>query len=197
MATKFTEAQIIEGLKNNDNRVCRYLFDNHYTPLLYFAEKIIADREEAEDVIMQVFNKFWSLRENFNSTLNIKAFLYITAKNDCFNFLKYRQRQKEVKKELASQLPDPDQAAETERLIIEVDFLNRVYLEVQNLPDKCKQVFLLTYFDGLKANEIAEKLNISVSTVTTQRSRALKYLKHVLSGENYVLLCFIIGEIYH
>lgn len=196
MIKKFTEAQIIEGLKNNDSRVCRYIFDNHYTPLLYFAESLIANREEAEDIIIQVFNKFWNQRENFNTTLNIKAFLYITTKNECFNFLKYTQRQKEGKKEFASQLPAPDQA-ETERLIIESDFLNRVYLEVQNLPDKCKQIFLLTYFHGLKANEIAEKLNISVSTVTTQRSRALKYLKNVLSGENYLLFCLILEEIYH
>src|SRR5258708_7882594 len=195
MVNKFTEAQIITGLKNNDSRVCRYLFDTHYTPLLYFAEKIIADQDEAEDIIIQAFNKFWSMRENFASTVPIKAFLYITTKNNCLNFLKYRQRQKEGKKEYTSHLLSANQAEETERLVIESDFLNKVYLEVPHLPDKCKQIFLLTYFEGLRAGEIAERLNITVSTVTTQRSRAIKYLKQVLSGEDYALFCLILAGV--
>src|SRR5260370_20874461 len=62
MVNKFIEAQIITGLKNNDSRVCRYLFDTHYTPLLYFAEKIIADQDEAEDIIIQAFKCDWSSR---------------------------------------------------------------------------------------------------------------------------------------
>jgi RNA polymerase sigma-70 factor (ECF subfamily) len=189
MVEKRSEAQIISGLKSNDSRICRHLFEEYFTPLLYFAGKIIDDREEAEDIVIQVFNKFWGMRENFDSVAGIKAFLYIATRNACFNFIKHRKRKEERKKEFTSHLISMDQADEIERQVIESDFLNRIYHEVQNLPGKCRQVFLLTYFEGLSAREIAENLNITVSTVTTQRARALKYLKEILSPEDYFLLC--------
>ena len=195
MTEKNSEAQIISGLRSNDSRICKNLFEEHFTSLLYFAAKIIGDREEGEDIVIQVFNKFWDMRENFDSITGIKAFLYIATRNACLNFMKHRQRKEVRKKEFTSHLISQDRAEDIERQVIESEFLNRVYHEVQNLPKKCKQVFLLTYFDGLDAREISDKLNIAVSTVTTQRARALKYLKDILSPQDYFLLCCLLTGI--
>jgi RNA polymerase sigma-70 factor (family 1) len=196
MVKTYTEPEIIDGLKKNDRRICKYLFDTYYARVVYFTNKIIEDREEAEDIVIRTFNAFWSNRDKFNSLNNIQAFLYVSARNNSYNFLKYRQRQREGVKDLTL-LSAPEQTFETEKRIIESDFMRHVYQEVQHLPDKCRQIFVMTWFDGLKANEIAELLHISVSTVTTQRTRALKYLKDVLSSDNLIILYILLQSLNH
>ena len=193
MTKNISESRLHVGLKRNDPGVFKYLFDKYYTPLRYFAERLINDSAEAEDIISHTFVKFWKHCGNFETEANIRAFLYITVRNNCFNFLKSRQRLEKGKKELVAVLPSAEDLALSERFIIETGFLKVVHEHIQNLPEKCKEIFLLTYFEGMKANEIARLLNISVSTVTTQRSRALKYLRKVLPEKDFLLFLLLVA----
>lgn len=191
--SQFTETQIIDGLKSNDSRVFDYLFNEYYTQLQYFAERLVGSREEAQDIVITVFRKFWNIRDNFQTSNNIKAFLYITIRNQCLDFLRYRQRLNEVKKEYESHLLSADEIKQSEHLIIESDLINKIYKEVQKLPNRCREIFILTYFKGLKTKEIASVLQISESAVTTQRSLAIKYLKHAFSQEGYVFFFLVLA----
>jgi RNA polymerase sigma-70 factor (family 1) len=193
--SQFTETQIIDGLKSNDSRVFDYLFNEYYTQLQYFAERLVGSREEAQDIVITVFRKFWNIRDNFQTSNNIKAFLYITIRNQSLDFLRYRQRLNEVKKEYESHLLSADELQQTDSLIIETDLINKIYQEVQKLPNRCRQIFILTYFKGLKTKEIANVLQISESTVTTQRSLAIKYLKHAFSQEGYIFFCLVLASL--
>jgi RNA polymerase sigma-70 factor (ECF subfamily) len=190
---QFTEAQLIDGLKQNDGRVFDYLFNEYYTQLQYFAERLVSDREEAQDIVITAFRKFWNIKENFQTANNIKAFFYITVRNQCLDYLRYRQRLNEVKKEYEAHLLTDEELKQSEHLIIESDLMNRIYKEVQKLPNRCREIFILTYFKGLKTKEIASALQISESAVTTQRSLAIKYLKHAFSQEGYVFLYLILA----
>lgn len=190
MIRKFTEEEIITGLKNNDERIFKELFEEFFAPLHYFASSIVQDRDEAEDIIIGIFTTFWNMRNNFESLNNIKAFLYISAKNRCLNFLQYRERQSAGKKALTTHLMSSDQMEETDSRIVKSDFLSQVFRQAQQLPNQCREIFMLTYYDGMTSGEIAGKLNISVGAVTTQRSRAIKYLKSVLKEED--LLPFLL-----
>ncbi|WP_255553012.1 RNA polymerase sigma factor [Longitalea arenae] len=192
-SSQFTEIQIIDGLKNNDSRVFDHLFNEYYTQLQYFAERLVSNREEAQDIVITVFRKFWSIKDNFQTINNIKAFFYITVRNQCLDFLRYRQRLNEVKKEYESHLLTADELKQSEHLIIETDLINKIYKEVQKLPNRCREIFILTYFKGLKTKEIASALQISESAVTTQRSLAIKYLKHAFSQEGYVFFCLVLA----
>ena len=192
-SNQFTETQIIDGLKNNDSRVFDYLFNEYYTQLQYFAERLVSNREEAQDIVITAFRKFWSLKDNFQTANNIKAFLYITIRNQCLDFLRYRQRLNEVKKEYETHLLSEDEIKQAEQLIIESDLINKIYKEVQKLPNRCREIFILTYFKGLKTKEIATALQISESAVTTQRSLAIKYLKHAFSQEGYVFFFLVLA----
>jgi RNA polymerase sigma-70 factor (family 1) len=192
-SNQFTETQIIDGLKSNDSRVFDYLFNEYYTQLQYFAERLVSNREEAQDIVIIVFRKFWSLKDNFQTSNNIKAFLYITIRNQCLDYLRYRQRLNEVKKEYQSHLLTADELKQSDHFIIESDLINKIYKEVQKLPNRCREIFILTYFKGLKTKEIASALQISESAVTTQRSLAIKYLKHTFSQEGYVFFCLVLA----
>jgi len=193
--SQFTETQIIDGLQSNDSRVFDYLFNEYYTQLQYFAERLVSDREEAQDIVITAFRKFWSLRENFKSSNNIKAFFYITIRNQCLDYLRYRQRLNEVKKEYESHLLSASAIKQSEHLIIESDLINKIYKEVQKLPNRCREIFILTYLKGLKTKEIPSELKISESAVTTQRSLAIKYLKHAFSQEGYVFFCLVLAAL--
>ena len=194
-SSQFTETQIIDGLKNNESRVFDHLFNEYYTQLQYFAERLISNREEAQDIVITAFRKFWSIKDNFQTANNIKAFFYITVRNQCLDYLRYKQRFNEVKKEYESHLLSADELQQTDNLIIETDLLNKIYQEVQKLPNRCREIFILTYFKGLKTKEIANALQISESAVTTQRSLAIKYLKHAFSQEGYIFFCLVLASL--
>jgi len=194
-SSQFTETQIIDGLKNNESRVFDHLFNEYYTQLQYFAERLISNREEAQDIVITAFRKFWNIRDNFQTATNIKAFFYITVRNQCLDYLRYKQRFNEVKKEYETHLLSADELQQTDNLIIETDLINKIYLEVQKLPNRCREIFILTYFKGLKTKEIANALQISESAVTTQRSLAIKYLKHAFSQEGYIFFCLVLASL--
>ena len=194
-SSQFTETQIIDGLKNNESRVFDHLFNEYYTQLQYFAERLISNREEAQDIVITAFRKFWNIRDNFQIATNIKAFFYITVRNQCLDYLRYKQRFNEVKKEYETHLLSADELQQTDNLIIETDLINKIYLEVQKLPNRCREIFILTYFKGLKTKEIANALQISESAVTTQRSLAIKYLKHAFSQEGYIFFCLVLASL--
>src|ERR1044072_602921 len=160
-SSQFTETQIIDGLKNNDSRVFDHLFEEYYTQLQYFAERVVSNREEAQDIVITVFRKFWNIKENFQTQNNIKAFFYITVRNQCLDYLRYRQRLNEVKKEYESHLLSAEELKQSDHLVIESDLINKIYKEVQKLPNRCREIFILTYFKGLKTKEIATALQIS------------------------------------
>jgi len=194
-SSQFTETQIIDGLKSNDSRVFDHLFSEYYTQLQYFAERLISNREEAQDIVITAFRKFWSIKDNFQTANNIKAFFYITVRNQCLDYLRYKQRFNEVKKEYETHLLSADELQHTDSLIIETDLINKIYQEVQKLPNRCREIFILTYFKGLKTKEIATALQISESAVTTQRSLAIKYLKHAFSQEGYIFFCLVLASL--
>ncbi|AEV98745.1 RNA polymerase, sigma-24 subunit, ECF subfamily [Niastella koreensis GR20-10] len=188
-----TEREIIEGLKGNQQLAFDRVFDEFFPQLQFFATRVTGDAEEARDIVNQVFLSLWKLRSRFETLVNIKAFLYITTRNHCFNYLRHRQRQETVKKEYGNSLEDVADEQNMELRMIETEVMKKVYEKIEELPDKCKQIFKLTYLEGLQAGEIAQKLNISTSTVTTQRHIGIKYLRAVLSEEDFLVLLLLIN----
>src|SRR3954469_21136133 len=92
MAYNMTEREIIEGLKGNQQLAFDRVFDEYFPQLQFFATRVTRDVEEARDIVNQVFVSLWKLRARFETLVNIKAFLYITTRNHCFNYLRHRQR---------------------------------------------------------------------------------------------------------
>ena len=192
-----TETEIIDGLKGNDRWVFDRVFDEYFAQIQFFATRLIGDPEEAKDIVIRAFQSMWGLKANFETLNNIKAFLYITTKNNCLNFLQYRQRQEAGRKEYETRLLQAGNDKSIEMLMMEAELLQLIHARIEELPKKCREIFKLTYFEGMKAGEIAKQLNISTSTITTQRSIAIKYLKAVLSEEQFLLACLLLNGCLH
>ena len=186
MEQKNNELYWMAAFKSGNPQALSYVHKLHYHPLCYFAEKLIHEKNEAEDIVAEAFIKLWRIHANFETLQNIKAFLYISTRNACFNYLKQAQRKNSIHKEILYMADERDRYVLNE--MVEAEVLNEVYREIEELPTKCRRIFKMLYVEGLKSEEIAGKLNISVHTVRAQRARALQLIRVVLLKRRAVVV---------
>ena len=169
------------------------LFRGHYEELCAYANHIVKDLEESEEIVQSLFVKLWENRASTKIEKSIRSYLYSAVKNACFNqqkHLKIKETYKEHnKRELDSQNVSVEEEIEANELDI------KIKAAIDKLPEGRKQIFILSRYDGLKYKEIAEKLKISVKTVENQMSSAIKSLKIELAEFVTVLgLIIFLGQ---
>lgn len=192
------EIDIIDTLKKGGPDALQSLLKQFYSPLCLFAERLVADRAAAEDIVGESFIKLWNKRGDFESTQNIKAFMYITVRNACLNYLKQAKRDSLNQKQLAYLTGEREEYVLNEMIRAEV--LKEIMNEINNLPEQCGKVLKLAYLDGLKNQEVAKVLNISVHTVKNQKARAIQLLRTRLRDRDmlaFMLLCTFLRETSH
>jgi len=148
------------------------LFRYNFRPLCLYALHYVGDVEIAEDIVQESFMTLWEKLEQGTSVVNMRAYLYMVVRNRCLDRLKKKGLETESLKPYDTYgIIDDDEAQE--RSQVEA----RLWTAIDTLPDKCREVFIMSKRDGLKYEEIAEELGLSVNTVRNQVSKALKVLK--------------------
>ena len=169
------------------------LFRSFFPGLVLFAQKYLPDQDTAKEIVHNVFLNLWEKRENVDTSSSLKSYLFTSVYNRCLNHI--RDQKKFDKDETHFQrLDSTDFANATDRLE-EQELEERIYDALQALPEKCREVFTLNRFEGLKYAEIAEKLGISVKTVEAQMSKALRILREKLIDYLTVLILFMINHL--
>jgi len=150
------------------------LFRDYFKPLCGFAAKYINDHDDAKGTVHQVFVALWEKFDALEKDTNYKAYLYNSVRNRCLNFI--RDNKKKVNLEVVKNYADENQSdpLEQKELAREIEYA------INSLPEKCREIFELSRFEGLKYAEIAAKLSISIKTVEGQMSKALRKLKEQL-----------------
>jgi len=179
---------LVEQLKKGDEKAYMYLLSHYHKRLCAYAQTLINDRSQAEDIVQNVFLKTWRFRKKLDSYFSIKSFLYKSVYNE---FLSTYRKDKAVTlleqkymESLYQIVENTDDAAIAKMIVL-------VKKEVQRLPPKCKHVFRLSKEDGLTNIEIAECLNISIKTVEAQITKAFKIIRKKL-GEKYETILFLL-----
>jgi RNA polymerase sigma-70 factor (family 1) len=184
---------IIAGFQQGSKDAFASVYNMHYSRLYGFIKKLVEDREEAQDITAETFVKLWKLHANFNTAENIKAFLYITARNACMDFLRYRQRQTTNKQELGYVLLQQEEdVPTTSHDEIKTAVLKQIHSEIENLPTQCRRIFKMAWLEGRKNAEIAQQLALTEQTIRNQKARAVKILRVALANYNIELLVFLI-----
>jgi len=183
------ENDIIVSFKKGGPDALQTLLKQYYNPLCLFADRLLIDKAAAEDIVGEAFIKLWNKRTNFESLQNIKAFMYITVRNACLNHLKQVKRDTLSKKQMAYLTGEKEEYVLNEMIRAEV--LKEIMNEVNNLPEQCGKVLRLGYLEGLKNQEIADLLNISVHTVKNQKARAIQLLKTRLRNRDLMSLLLL------
>ncbi len=152
-----------------------------YLPLLLkFAHSIIKNQELSEEIVSDVFIKIWQNRHDIAKIENFKLYLYISTKNTALNYLSRHFRKETVSLEEMS-LNILIGAYNPEQLLITSEAVKKINYEIQKLPARCKLIFKLVKEDGLRYNDIAELLNISVKTIDSQMAIALKKISSAIN----------------
>lgn len=163
------------------------LFRKYFTSLCVFARQYVYDNDKVKDIVHDVFINIWEKGELYESEALIKGYLFTSVKNRCFNYLrdnkKFNVHEDYMDYDKAHKHSDPTEFKELEAII---------NAEIDKLPDKCKEVFMLSRYEELKYAEIAERLDISVKTVEAHMSKALKMLRESLSPYIGFLIFMII-----
>jgi len=176
----YQEHELIRRFSTGDEEAFTQLYDQFYFLIYQYARRWLPEKQDAEDITADTFVKLFQRREQFSTLEHIIAFLKVSCRNACINHLKHLQVRTDKQAALlhrlsAQQTPDFDWA-ETQEL-----FFKLVYAEVDKLPPKMKEIFLLSYRDGLKPAEIAQRLQLTVRTVSNQKANALRILKAALA----------------
>lgn len=160
-----------------------------YPALCLFAESIVHDNFIAEDLVQDAFIKLWEIADDFENSFAVKSFLYTSVKNKCLNLIEHN-KVKQKHREFAQNEWIND--ANISNQIIEEETHRLIYNAINELPHECKNVLLLS-IQGLKNNEIANELHISINTVKTQKKIAYKQLRIKLK-DVYLLAGIILGN---
>lgn len=150
------------------------MYKAHYRMLRNAADNIIGDADAAHDVVQDVFIKLWHRKDEITAILNKKAYLFRAVINASITYLE-NNRNKTV-------LTDHriEAAATADDAVLAKELEEKISLAISGLPPKCKAIFVLSRFEGLKNKEISEHLGLSVKTVENQMGIALKKMKEDL-----------------
>lgn len=159
--------------------------------VFWFAKKFVTDIEDARDLTAEAFIKVWQQNQSFKDLNAIEAFLHVTVRNKCFNLLKHQQMKAGRREELLRQLRDREQGNFLDELL-QLQLISKIYAEVNKLPPRMKEIFLLSYREGMKPAEIAGLLQIKPQTVINQRITAIKLLQLAL-GKDFMLSAMILA----
>lgn len=183
------EKDLIVRLKSGDQTAFELLFHFYYPGLVMYAIQFTTDRMEAEEIVQDFFVRFWQRHQQIIPSDSLKSYLFLSVKNGSLNFLKHKKiEEKYIRSmtELSNNhlVYDPD-------LYIASELQEKIKKSIDLLPEKCREIFIMSRMRGLKNEEIAAELNLSKRTVETQISKALKVLRVEL--KDYVGLLVLLG----
>lgn len=172
--SSYNEYQLLQGLTSGETLHYSYIFKEYYNALCHYAETIIGEPGYAEDIVQDVFEKLWQKRYAFEDIRHLKDFLYKSTRNATLNFLKGAQHSKERQ---AKFLHEQEEATGEDLDIIRMEVFRGIYREINNLPEQCGKIVRMSYIEGLKNEQIAQILSISLQTVKNQKTRGMKLLR--------------------
>lgn len=168
--------------KNNKSDFSR-VYSIYFPKLVRFAREFVLSTEDAENVIQDIFIYLWEHQELLDTLTNLNAFLFTLVKNKYIDQLRHRKLlerkreefktvfDKEIQLKLYALQQFDENALSNEDIEIILDNA------INSLPEKCREVFVLSRMEGLKNREIAERLNISAKTVENQMTTAIRKLR--------------------
>jgi len=173
------------------------LYITYYPKLLRFARQYVVSEEDAKNLVQDVFLKLWEIRDSLPIIENMNAYLFRLIKNRCLNHLqhvlfveKYANSMKaSYQTELSLKLQALDKYDDA--LMSEEEIEKIISDAINKLPEKCREIFILSRYEELRYKEISDRLGISLNTVENQISIALKKLRVFLGDYMKFFLFFI------
>ena len=162
------------------------IFRTYYSSLASFAKGYVEEKETAEEIVQDVFTRIWENADSIEIRTSIKSYLYGAVRFACLNVLKHEKtRKKYLDRQQTTQSPDAIDFLELDEL------QGKIGQGMDKLPEKCRVIFELSRYEGMKYQEIADRLQLSIKTVENQMGKALKILREELAEYLPILILFV------
>lgn len=194
---------LFDQIRTGDQKALELLFAVYFPRLNDFAKNVIKDDGLSQDIVQEVFVKVWERRTEIESQ-NIEAYLFRLVRNRCIDYIKHLRvvNNQMLEIQISSKYEELyriDFIGNEPYLLIEEELKVKIEKTIQDLPDRCREVFILSRMNGLKNREIAEKLNINIKNVERHLNRALQSFRENFSEEfpiAFIILILNSLEIY-
>lgn len=186
------ESILIKQIKRGNKLAFDNLYHVYFDKLFGFAFKLTQSREDAEEIVQEVFIKIWELRDELDENKNFASLLFVMAKHKIYN--KARRRVHEYAYQNYYQQTHQQAITTVEHQIDYLETKQFLDAAIQHLPAKRKEIFIMSRKEGLSNKEIAEKLNTSTSNIENHINKALKSLKSYLARQeiNFLFIFYLI-----
>jgi RNA polymerase sigma-70 factor (ECF subfamily) len=180
---------LAEQMKLGNSKAYDFLMNSFYQKLCGYAYTLSHEHAAAEDIVQNVFVKLWSNKKNINTSFSIKSYLYKSVYNEFIN--QYRKNKPVFFLE-KKYLESVDLVVENSNENLD-KLLQLVDKEINELPSKCREIFILNKKEGLTHIEISEHLNISIKTIEGHMTRAFKILRNKLHNKVKTIFFLLFG----
>ena len=170
-----TDDELLILLQKGNERAFTAIYERYHKLLYVLAYKYLKDNDTAKDAVQQIFLKLWESRSLFSIHINLRNYLYTMLKNHLLNEIRNNYTALEKNYELAQETIEYEN--EILSKLEEKEMTEQLYRAIDGLPEQKKAVCLYKLKDSLSNQEIAEKMQISIPTVKTHYSQAIKLLR--------------------
>ena len=173
------------------------IYDTYFPKLLRFAQTYLVQEEEAEQIVQDIFIYLWEHKDILPSLRNLNAYLFTLVRNRCIDYLRKEMGQEGIKESLSTvenkemQLKLYSLEMFDDERLSESDIEELLQQAISKLPERCREIFIMSRLQNMRYKEIATKLDISPNTVENQVVIAIRKLKDELK-EYFPLFIFII-----
>lgn len=169
---------LTDRLRRGDEAAFDAIFRAWYPSLVRASESLVRSRAVAEEVVQDVMLELWKRRESLDPNTSAQAYLFQSTRNRSLNYLRHERVEREAEPQIArSEAVD----APADSLMVEEEMQVALRRAIEGLPERCREVFVLSRTHGLKYSEIAQTLGISVKTVEAQMGKALRVMREELA----------------
>jgi len=176
-----SDSEIIRRIRQGDKQEFEKLFRSSYVSLVRYAKRILKDHDTAEEIVQDLFFRLWQDRVNLKIESSLNGYLFRSVHNRSLHFIEH---QKVVDRHAGEIAASAEQTTEPVTEAIYYSELQRKVARVlDRLPERCSVIFRMSRFEGLKYNEIAEKLSVSLKTVEANMGKALKEFRKALAEQ--------------
>lgn len=176
-----------------DDEYFKIIYKKYFNVLCIYSLRFVLKGEVAEDIVQEVFLDCWDKRKTLDATVSLKSYLYTLTRTKSIDFLRKSENKNIQFSAMETHLEQLLFEALSFEENIDVKEIGRIIEDTVNqLPSRCKEVFLLSREEGLKNREIAVALDISVKSVEKHMTKALKDIRQALEEKGHLTIFIIV-----
>jgi len=171
------EIKILQQLKLGNRQSYSRLFETYYPVLCAFAFKYLSDLDTSKEIVQDLFVSIYERRSSLVINTSLKSYLFQSVKNRAYNYLSKKRTEEKHHKLISLQ---DSGVADLNDQLTEVEMEQEVFRTIEKLAPRCREIFVMSRIDGMRNGQIADELGVSIRTVETQISNALKEIRYNL-----------------